>query len=169
MKIEGKAELEALFRAQGERRWTIAATGAGERIAKLKILRAAILERQGELYAAIIKDYGKSPFESWLTELFPSIAELDHTIKGLRKWMKDEKAKGSLILPGAKSYIRCEPKGRVLIMSPWNYPFQLLIAPLVSAIAAGNVVVAKPSNKTPATSASSPPSSATSSRRARWR
>jgi len=153
MKIEGKAELEALFRAQGERRWTIAATGAGERIAKLKILRAAILERQGELYAAIIKDYGKSPFESWLTELFPSIAELDHTIKGLRKWMKDEKATGSLILPGAKSYIRCEPKGRVLIMSPWNYPFQLLIAPLVSAIAAGNVVVAKPSNKTPATSA----------------
>jgi aldehyde dehydrogenase (NAD+) len=153
MKIEGKAELEALFRSQGERRWAIAATGAEERVAKLKKLRAAILRRQDELYAAVMKDYRKTPFESWLTEVFPSIAEIDHTIKSLGKWMKDERAKGSLILPGAKSYLRCEPKGRVLIMSPWNYPFQLLIAPLVSAVAAGNVVIAKPSNKTPATSA----------------
>jgi aldehyde dehydrogenase (NAD+) len=153
MKIEGKAELEALFRSQGERRWAMAATGADERIAKLKKLRAAILKRQDELYAAIMQDYRKTPFEAWLTEVFPSIAEIDHTVKGLRKWMRDEKAKGSVILPGAKSYLRCEPKGRVLIMSPWNYPFQLLIAPLVSAVAAGNVVIAKPSNKTPATSA----------------
>jgi aldehyde dehydrogenase (NAD+) len=153
MKIEGKAELEALFKAQEERRWAIASTNASSRVAKLRKLRDAILRRQDELYAAIMKDYGKSPFESWLTEVFPSIAELDHTIKGLGKWMKDEKARGCLILPGAKSYVRYEPKGRVLIMSPWNYPFQLLIAPIVSAIAAGNVVIAKPSNKTPATSA----------------
>jgi aldehyde dehydrogenase (NAD+) len=153
MRIEGKAELEALFKAQGEKRWAIAATGSRERVAKLGKLREAILRRQGELYEAIAKDYRKTPFEAWLTEVFPSIAELDHTIKSLGKWMRDERAKGSLILPGARSYIRCEPKGRALIMSPWNYPFQLLIAPLVSAIAAGNVVIAKPSNKTPATSA----------------
>jgi aldehyde dehydrogenase (NAD+) len=153
MRIDGKAELEALFREQGEARWSIAATGAGERVAKLKRLRAAILARQDELYAAIMKDYRKSAFEAWLTEVFPSITELDHTIKGLGAWMKDKKAKGNFVLLGAKSYLRYEPKGRVLIMSPWNYPFQLLIAPLVSAIAAGNVVIVKPSNKTPATSA----------------
>jgi len=151
--VESAAELSKLFEAQGKRRWAIASTNASERAAKLAKLRAAILRRQGELYEAIAKDYCKTPFESWLTEVFPSIAEIDHTVKNLRKWMKDERVPGSLILPGARSYLRREPKGRVLIMSPWNYPFQLLIAPLVSAVAAGNVVIAKPSNKTPATSA----------------
>jgi aldehyde dehydrogenase (NAD+) len=153
MKIEGKTELEALFASQGDSRWKIAATSSSERIAKLERLRAAIIARQDELYEAIRKDYRKSPFEAWLTEVFPSIEEIDHTIRHLNSWMGDKRAKGAFILPLAKSYLRYEPKGRVLIMSPWNYPFQLMIAPLVSAIAAGNVVIAKPSNKTPATAA----------------
>jgi aldehyde dehydrogenase (NAD+) len=153
MKIEDKSGLEALFRAQGEKRWAVAATGAEERIQKLKRLRAATIARQDELYDAVWKDYHKPRFEAWLTEIFPSIEELDYTVKHLRSWMKDRRAPGAFILPGARSYLRHEPKGRVLVMSPWNYPFQLLIAPLVSAIAAGNVVIAKPSNKTPATSA----------------
>jgi aldehyde dehydrogenase (NAD+) len=153
MKIDSKTELERLFKAQGEARWAIAATNASERIAKLKALRAAIIGRQDELYAAILKDYSKSSFEAWLTEVFPSIEELDKATKNLSSWMRDKKVPGAFFLPGARSYLRYEPKGRVLIMSPWNYPFQLLIGPLVSAIAAGNVVIAKPSNKTPATSA----------------
>jgi len=153
MRIEKKEELEELFRAQGETRWAIASTTASERIAKLKALRAAIVDRQDELYAAIWKDYRKSSFEAWLTEVFPSIEELDKATKNLGSWMKDKKVGGVFFLPGAASRLRYEPKGRVLIMAPWNYPFQLMIGPLVSAIAAGNVVIAKPSNKTPATSA----------------
>ena len=153
MRIEGKPELETLFNEQGGKRWAIAATSADERIAKLRRLRRAIVARQDELYDAVWKDYHKPRFEAWLTEVFPTIEEIDHAVAHLRRWMRDRRAKGAFILPLAKSRLRYEPMGRVLIMAPWNYPFQLLIAPLVSAIAAGNVVIAKPSNKTPATSA----------------
>lgn len=153
MKIEGRAELEAIFAEQGAKRWELAASGAAERIGRLKRLRAAIIERQGELYDAVWADYRKSPAEAWLTEVFPSIEEIDFTTKRLRSWMRDARAPGALILPLARSCLRHEAKGRVLVMSPWNYPFQLMIAPLASAIAAGNAVMAKPSNKTPATAA----------------
>ncbi len=146
-------DLEKLFEKQGEKRWEIAATGAAERIAKLKKLRAAIVARQDELYKAVWEDYHKPEAEVWTTELLPSILELDHTVKGLRGWMKDRPCAGTVILPLAKSRVHYEPKGRVLIMSPWNYPFQLFMAPLISAVAAGNVIIAKPSNKTPCTSA----------------
>jgi aldehyde dehydrogenase (NAD+) len=153
MRVGNKAELEALFRAQGEKRWEIAATSAAQRIDKLKRLRAGIALRQDELFDALWKDYHKPRMEAWLTEAYASIEEIDFAIKGLRSWMKDKRAPGAFTLPLSRSYLRHEPKGRVLIMSPWNYPFQLMIAPLTSAIAAGNVVIAKPSNKTPATSA----------------
>jgi aldehyde dehydrogenase (NAD+) len=153
VRIEGRAELQALFAAQGEQRWKTAATVPRERIEKLKSLRSAIIAKQGELYAAIWKDFRKPHTESWLSEVYPTIEELDCAIRRLRSWMRDERAKGALVLPLARSFLRREPKGRVLIMSPWNYPFQLLMTPLLSALAAGNVVIAKPSNKTPATSA----------------
>ena len=99
MKIEGKPELEALFRAQGEARWAVAASSAGERIGKLKSLRAAILARQEELYDAVWKDYRKPPFEAWLTEIFPSIEEIDYTVGHLRSWMRDRRVKAAFILP----------------------------------------------------------------------
>jgi aldehyde dehydrogenase (NAD+) len=153
MKIESKEELEALFRAQGESRWRIAETGAAERIKKLRRLRAAILERREELFAAVMKDFRKQRLEAWMTELYATVAEMDHTIGHLRSWMRPRRARGGLSLLSSRSYLRLEPKGRVLIMAPWNYPFQLLISPLAAAVAAGNVVIAKPSNKTPATSA----------------
>jgi aldehyde dehydrogenase (NAD+) len=153
MKIETREELEALFRAQGESRWRIAATGAEERIGKLKRLRAAILDRREELFDAVKADFRKQRLEAWMTELYATVAEMDHAIGSLRRWMRDRRARGGLALFSSRSYLRLEPKGRVLIMSPWNYPFHLLMAPLAAAVAAGNVVIAKPSNKTPATSA----------------
>jgi aldehyde dehydrogenase (NAD+) len=153
MKIESREELEALFRAQGESRWRIAATGASERIGKLKRLRAAILDRREELFDAVMADFRKQRLEAWMTELYATVAEMDHTIGHLRSWMRDRRARGSLSVFSSRGYLRLEPKGRVLIMSPWNYPFQLLMSPLAAAVAAGNVVIAKPSNKTPATSA----------------
>lgn len=153
MKIESREELESLFNEQGLNRWAVAATGAGERIAKLKKLRKAIIDRREELFAAVMEDFRKPRMEGWMTEYFATIAEIDHTIKHLRSWMRDRSVAGNLPLFSSRSFLRMEPKGRVLVMAPWNYPFQLLIAPLSAAVAAGNVVIAKPSNKTPATSA----------------
>jgi len=145
--------LQALFERQGANRWLVAATSSAERVAKLARLRAAILRRQEELCSAIWDDFRKSPFETWLTEVFPSIEEIDVAMKHLGSWMRERRVPGAFALPLASGALRYEPKGRVLIMSPWNYPFHLLITPLVSAIAAGNCIIAKPSNKTPRTSA----------------
>ena len=153
MVIQDKEQLEKLFESQAERRWKLALTGPEERIVKLKKLRSAILSRSDELYAALNSDFGKPAFEAWLTEVFPCIEEIDVAVRHLKVWMKGRRAKGTLILPFSSTRVRYEPKGRVLIMAPWNYPFQLLIAPLVSAVAAGNCVIAKPSNKTPHTAA----------------
>jgi len=153
MVIQDKGQLEKLFESQTERRWEIALTGSEERIAKLKRLRSAILARSDELYMALKSDFSKPAFEAWLTEVFPCIEEIDFAVGHLKAWMKGRRAKSTLILPLASTRVRYEPKGRVLIMAPWNYPFQLLIAPLISAVAAGNCVIAKPSNKTPHTAA----------------
>jgi aldehyde dehydrogenase (NAD+) len=153
MKVNDRNELQALFEGQGKRRWEIAATGARERIGKLTRLRSLILSRQEGLYAAVHEDFRKPRMETWLTEVFPTIEEIDFTTRRLAAWMRPRRLPGSMILPLATSRIRYEPKGRVLIMSPWNYPFHLCMAPLVSAVAAGNCAICKPSNKTPATSA----------------
>lgn len=145
--------LKDLFEAQGLRRWEIAKTTCKQRIEKLKKLRKAIVRRQEEFYDAIWKDFHKSRFESWLCEIFPTIEEIDEAIKNLHDWMEDKPGSWVFFLPTNKSTSHFEPKGRVLIMAPWNYPFLLFVSPIVSAIAAGNVVIAKPSHKTPNVSA----------------
>lgn len=141
-------QIKAIFEDQGKNRWAIANTTANVRIAKLKMLRKALLARKEEFYEAIWKDFHKSAFEAWLTELFPTIEELDYTVSHLKSWMEDKKAPWVYFLPTTKSRAHFEPKGRVVIFSPWNYPLMLCIAPIISAVAAGNVVIAKPSNKT---------------------
>lgn len=146
-------DIEKIFAEQGQNRWKIAQTSAKERIQKLKKLRKAVVQRQGEFYDAVWQDFHKPKFEAWLSEIFPTIEEIDYTISHLKRWMKDKKASRVFFLPTSKSVLHYEPKGRVLIFAPWNYPFLLLINPIISAIAAGNVVIAKPSHKTPHVSA----------------
>ena len=153
MRFIDSTQINILFENQGLKRWAVAATSASKRIAKLKTLRKALVSRQGEFFDAIWKDFHKSRFEAWTTEFLPAIEEIDYTIAHLKKWMEDRPAKRTVILPTTRSYLRFEPKGRVLIMSPWNYPLLLCVSPIVSAIAAGNVIFAKPSNKTPNVSA----------------
>jgi len=145
--------LVKIFEAQGKNRWKVANTTANERIQKLKKLRTAVVKYQDKFYDAIWKDFHKSKFEAWLSEVFPVIEEIDYNISHLKKWMKGKKASRVFFLPTSKSRLRYEPKGRVLIFAPWNYPFLLLVNPVISAIAAGNVVMAKPSHKTPNVSA----------------
>lgn len=146
-------ELNRLFEAQGKKRWQVAKTTAKERIAKLKALRKAIIARQQEFYDAVWEDFHKPKTEAWMTEVYPAISEIDYAIKHLRKWMFDKPGSWSWMFPLNRSVSHFEPKGRVLIMAPWNYPFLLFLSPIAAAIAAGNVVIAKPSHKTPRVSA----------------
>ena len=120
---------------------------------QLQKLKNAILQHEPQLYNALYADLKKSPEESWVTELGMVIAELNFIKNYLRRWMEAEKVATNLLnLPSSSKIIR-EPLGVVLIIGPWNYPFQLLINPLLGAIAAGNCVVLKPSEFAPATSA----------------
>jgi aldehyde dehydrogenase (NAD+) len=144
--------IEQLFEAQRRHQVKVKRSSADQRISKLERLRAAIVRREQAICQAVFADFRKSPTESMLTEIFPSLSEIKDAIKHVGSWMKPEKVSTPLTLIGTKSWIHYEPKGVVLIIGPWNYPFQLVIAPLVAAIAAGNCVVCKPSELTPATS-----------------
>ncbi len=118
---------------------------------QLKKLSASILQHEQELNIALYADLKKSAEEVWATETGLVIAELNTAIKNLRGWMEPESISTNLLnLPSSSSVLK-EPLGLVLIIAPWNYPFQLLINPLIGAIAAGNCVVVKPSEFAPAT------------------
>lgn len=141
--------LISLFESQGKSRWAVAKTTAKERIAKILKLRKVIEARQQEFYDAVWADFHKPKTEAWLSEIYPTLQEIDYTINHLPEWMEDHDGSWSPLFPTSQSVSHFEPKGRVLIMAPWNYPFLLFFAPVVAAVAAGNVVIAKPSHKTP--------------------
>jgi aldehyde dehydrogenase (NAD+) len=145
--------VRAVFEAQRAQRWTMARTTAAERIARLKKLKAAIIARREAVAAAIHADFRKPQAEVELTEVRAVMEELNHTVKHLKSWMKPTRVGTPLVMAGTKSVVRYEPKGVVLVMAPWNYPFALMINPLIAAVAAGNCVVLKPSEKTPHTAA----------------
>ncbi|HEU4473041.1 MAG TPA: aldehyde dehydrogenase [Flavisolibacter sp.] len=123
------------------------------RKSRLLALKAAIRANEQALHEALYADLKKSPEESWVTETGFVQATISHALRHLKQWMKPRRVATNLLnLPG-RSFIQPEPLGVVLIIAPWNYPFQLLFSPLVGAIAAGNCVVLKPSEFAPATAA----------------
>jgi aldehyde dehydrogenase (NAD+) len=124
-----------------------------ERVKKLRTLKTWLYAHRDELNAALANDLRRSPAETEIVELLPLIAELKFAIRHLDLWMKPEKVRAQLPLWGSKSWVHPEPKGVVLIISPWNYPVQLAVGPMISAIAAGNSMVIKPSEFTPHSSA----------------
>jgi aldehyde dehydrogenase (NAD+) len=130
----------------------VARSTAADRIEKLARLRNAILARREALREALHTDFRKPPEEVDLTEIIPLLLEIKHAQRHVARWMRPTRAPTSLPLLGTVAQIRYEPKGVVLIISPWNYPWLLALGPLVSAIAAGNCAVLKPSEHTPATS-----------------
>jgi aldehyde dehydrogenase (NAD+) len=119
----------------------------------LNRLRTLIKSNEKGLMNALKQDLNKSEFDSYMTEIGMVLEEIRFALNHLHKWAKPRKVKSSLTLIGSKSYIYPEPYGVALILSPWNYPFQLAVAPLVGAIAAGNCAILKPSELTPHTSA----------------
>lgn len=120
---------------------------------QLKKLKSSILNHEEDLYNALYADLKKSKEETWVTETGMVIAELNAAIKDLRNWMEPERVSTNLLNLPSGSRVMKEPLGVVLIIGPWNYPFQLLINPLIGALAAGNCVVLKPSEFAPATDA----------------
>lgn len=144
--------IREVFERQRAHRWVLAQTTAEQRIEKLERLRDAILGQRDELRRVLHADYRKPAAEADLTELQPVLGELAHTIANLRKWMTPVRVSAPVYLFGTKSSIRYEPLGCVLVLAPWNYPFNLLMCPLLTAVAAGNTVMLRPSDKVPQTS-----------------
>ena len=122
------------------------------RIAALKALRRLLVSEEAAFLDALKQDLGKPPAESWLGEIGFVLGEIDRALKSLPSWTRPERARTPLLLLPARSRVVPEPKGVVLIVGPWNYPLQLLLAPLVGALAAGNCAVLKPSELAAATS-----------------
>jgi len=114
------------------------------RLNALKTLQKGIIAHESKIIEALKKDLNKAPMEAIMTEIGIVRSELTHMIKHLSRYAKPKRVKTPLVLFSAKSEIYPEPFGVVLIMSPWNYPFQLAIDPLIGAIAAGNCAIVKP-------------------------
>lgn len=123
-----------------------------ERVEALELLREGILRREQEIYQALEQDLGKSPGEAYMTEIGMVLSELSYAVKHLHQWAAPKRVKTPLAQFPSRSFIFKEPYGVVLIMAPWNYPFQLTLAPFIGALAAGNHCILKPSNYSPATS-----------------
>ncbi|WP_030267468.1 aldehyde dehydrogenase family protein [Streptomyces sp. NRRL B-24484] len=123
------------------------------RTEQLHRLRALLTENGPELAAALGADLGKSEQESMRTDVDFVVREIDHTLAHLADWLRLEDAPVPERLAGAQARTQYDPLGVVLVIAPWNYPVQLLLAPVAGALAAGNAVVAKPSELAPATSA----------------
>jgi aldehyde dehydrogenase (NAD+) len=144
-----RQEIRRIFELQQQNHLAVGRTTAKERIQKLQRLKSVIQEHMDEIRAAIYQDFKKPEVEVDLTEIYPVIKEIKHVSSQLKRWMKPRRVGTPLAMIGSTSYVQYQPKGVVLIISPWNYPINLTLIPLVTAIAAGNCVILKPSENTP--------------------
>ncbi|MGB1307804.1 MAG: aldehyde dehydrogenase family protein [Oceanihabitans sp.] len=139
-----------LFNKQKANQFAIGNTTYKQRIAKLNALKKAVeVTYKNKIREALYADFKKPHTETDLTEIYPVISEIKFAKKHLKSWMKRQKVETPIALLGSSSWYVYEPKGVCLIISPWNFPLNLTFSPLVSAIAAGNTVIIKPSEMTP--------------------
>lgn len=145
-------EILSVFQAQKANTQNLANTNAKERKAKLQKILDWTFSHEKEIGEALFNDFKKNPSETNIGEILGVVGEIKHLIKHLNSWMKPQSVSTPLNMIGTSAHVRFEPKGVCLIISPWNYPFNLSIKPLVQAISAGNTVILKPSEMTPHTS-----------------
>ncbi|WP_369937554.1 aldehyde dehydrogenase family protein [Xanthomonas tesorieronis] len=143
------ATIAALFAAQQATALTWRTSSANARRERLRALRAALLARRPALIAAFADDFAKPALEVELTELLPVVDEIATAIAQLPRWMRPRNVAPTLLALGTRARIAYQPKGRCLIVGPWNYPVATVLGPLVSALAAGNTALIKPSEFTP--------------------
>jgi aldehyde dehydrogenase (NAD+) len=147
-------QINRIFQAQKVNQFEIANAPIKDRKNKLKSLLYALENTfRQELRDAMMADFKKPKADVDLSEIFPVSSELKFAINNLGKWTAKQAADTPLAFFGSTSYIKYEPKGVCLIIAPWNFPINLLLSPLVSAIAGGNTAILKPSEFTPHTSA----------------
>jgi aldehyde dehydrogenase (NAD+) len=121
------------------------------RLTQLRKLQAAVIAHQDQIIAAVQKDLGRAPYEAYFE--LNMLEELKFALKHLRKWVKPQRVAAAITVFPATAWVQPQPLGVVLIISPWNYPFQSALSPLVGAIAAGNCAIIKPSEHSAHTSA----------------
>lgn len=127
--------------------------GLSERRAALRALSAAILANQEAIRKAVHADQGKAAAEVDLIEIIPTLSDISHAVRHLGRWMGRRRVWPTLLMLGTGARLHPQPKGTVLVIGPWNFPVLLALGPVISAIAAGNSVILKPSEVTPATAA----------------
>jgi len=126
-------------------------TSLPARRARLRRLQRALLDARPDVERALAEDLGKAPEETTLSEVLPVVAEAGQAIRRLPRWSAPRPVGTPLLFAGTRGEVRWEPKGVVAILAPWNFPVTLTLGPLVSALAAGNAAVVKPSELAPAT------------------
>jgi aldehyde dehydrogenase (NAD+) len=112
-------------------------------------MRSFLLEQESVIVEALYADLGKPAFEAWLTEISATRMEIEYTQKRLKQWLRPQRVSTAAPNQPGRSFCIAEPLGVVLIIAPWNYPVHLALAPLISALAAGNCAIIKPSELTP--------------------
>mmetsp|Transcript_4142 Transcript_4142/g.6928 ORF Transcript_4142/g.6928 Transcript_4142/m.6928 type:complete len:224 (-) Transcript_4142:842-1513(-) len=142
-------EIQRIYQLQRSHEYEVARSTAEERKANLHRIHDAVWSSRDDIHLALNKDKGNHAAEVDVSDIYPIIHETKHVQRHLTKWMKPQRVPTPLALLGTSSWIYHEPKGVALIMSPWNFPFNLTLGPLVSAVAAGNCAILKPSEMTP--------------------
>ena len=148
-----ESRVDALLEAQRANRWKISSSSAAQRIQKIRRIVDWVEQHRDAIRKAGFEDFQKPATEVELTEIYPVLTEARHVCRHLKRWMRPKWVRPSLAMISTRSRIHYEAKGVTLILSPWNYPFNLTVVPLISAIAAGNCAILKPSEMTPAMSA----------------
>ncbi|WP_293388938.1 aldehyde dehydrogenase family protein [Nevskia sp.] len=147
--LAGGHSVRAVFESQQTTalRWRLSTVG--QRIARIRKLRDAVLAAAPALRIAAAADFRKPEAEVNLTEIFTVVSEANMAIRRLKRWMKPTRVGFSPLMAGTRGSIEYQPRGRCLIIAPWNYPVNLSFCPLVLALAAGNTAIIKPSEMTP--------------------
>ena len=149
--MESKTDFQKIRKEHALHFYNLKQKGISHRIEHLKQLKKEIDLKEDQIIEALRADLGKPHFESYTSELLMVQKELDLFIKKLTVWAAPKRVAGSILNFPSQDYILSEAYGTVLMISPWNYPFQLTMIPLIGAIAAGNTVVLKPSESSPHT------------------
>ena len=149
LQAELQQAIDRVFALQQQNRAEMCASDWKARKRRLKKVERWVVDHQAEIRQALYADFKKPPEEVDLTEIFITLSEIRHALRHLKSWMKPVKVKRTLPVLTAKAWIQYKARGVVLIISPWNFPFHLTVAPLISALAAGNCVILKPSEFVP--------------------
>lgn len=141
--------MREVFEAQATTALRLRSSTVLERITKLKRLRAVILAHRADIVEAAARDFRRPAMEAEFTELMPVLMDISDHCRHLRRWLKPRKVRTTALMLGTRAWTRFEPRGRCLIIAPWNYPITLALGPLVPAVACGNTVMIKTSEVAP--------------------